>query len=229
MKRKFNCNKWKSSLENGILLRSELIEARIDMPETSYFACHNGHTHFFTVFPHQDLFILRPQNLETIDWSEFHWDIELGSHRRGFGGFQNIALEYNLEWGYDMEEKIVDMAMDAGSHSSGLNIWIVDYTLRRRDSAAVGQKPTSHGDENVAFHLNGRRLIPVDTYRFREEGWIEIEKVNGKYVERVSDRVGNSSVRLVDHVRDEIWELCDRYEELNPLFVNVGVLACGTT
>ncbi|WAO94851.1 2EXR domain-containing protein [Fusarium falciforme] len=212
MKRKFNCHKWKSSLENGILLRSEIIETRMDMAETSYFACHNGHTHFFTVFPHRDIFILRPQNLETIDWSEFHWDIELGSYRRGFGGFQNIALEYNPEWGYDIEDKIVDMAMNAGFHSSGLSIWIVDYTLRRRDSAAVGQKTTSHGDESVAFHLNGRRLIPVNTYRDREEGWIEIEKVNGKYIERVSGRVGFSSIDLVNRVRDEIWELCDRYE-----------------
>ncbi|KAI8656892.1 2EXR domain-containing protein [Fusarium sp. Ph1] len=229
MERNFNCDKWKSSSEDRIRWRFEIIEAGMDMPETSYFACHNGNSHFSTVFPHKDLFILRPQNLETINWSNFDWDIVLGSYMRDYGGLQNIALEYNPEWGYDIQDKIVETAMDAGSHSSGLHIWIVDYTLRRRDSAAVGQKPTSHGDENVAFHLNGRRFIPVNTYRDREEGWIEIEKVNGNYVERVSDGVGLSSVDLVNRVEDEIWELCEMYEELNPLVVFIGVLACDTT
>ncbi|EEU41924.1 uncharacterized protein NECHADRAFT_85997 [Fusarium vanettenii 77-13-4] len=225
MERHFNCDKRKSSSEDRIRWRSEILKTGMDMPETSYFACHNGNLHFFTVFPHKDLFILRPQNLKTINWSNFDWDIVLGSYMHDFGGLQNIALEYNPEWGYDIEDDIVDMAMDIGSHCSGINIWIVDYTLRRRDRASVGQKPTSHGDENVAFHLNGRRLIPVDTYRDREEGWIEIEKVNGKHVERV----GFSSTCLVNHVCDKIWDLCDMYEELNPLVVSVGVLACDTT
>lgn len=229
MEGNFNCKKWKSSSEDRVLYRSNMIKEEMDRPQTSYFACRNGNLHFFTVFPNKDLFILRPQNLETINWTNFDWDVVLGSYMHDFGGLQNIALEYNPEWGYDIADKIVDMAIDAGSHHSGLNIWIVDYTLRRGDSRAVGQKPTSRGDENVAFHLNGRRLIPVNKYRDSEEDWIEIEKVDGKYVRRVSERVGLSSVNLVNYVENEIWEQCEMYEELNPLEVFIGVLACDTT
>ncbi|KAI8713447.1 2EXR domain-containing protein [Fusarium sp. LHS14.1] len=170
MERNFNCHRRKPSSQGRKLSRYEIAETRRDMPETSYFACHDGNAHFFTVFSHKDLFILRPQNLETIHWSNSIRDIELGSYIRHFGRLRNIALEYNPEWGCRAEEKIVDMAMKVNEHHYGVNIWIVDYTLRRRDSAFVGKKPTSRRNKNMAFHLNGRRFIPVNVPQCHEQG-----------------------------------------------------------
>ncbi|RSL66016.1 hypothetical protein CEP53_003510 [Fusarium sp. AF-6] len=224
MKRNFHYQKWKSLLEDGNHSSSELMEKGMDMPETSYFTHHNGKPYFFTVFPHKDLFICQPQNLWTIHWSKFCWDTNFGSSVCGFAGIRNIALEYTLEWGYNIQERIIDMVVVISEVIPGLNIWIVDYTLRRRDSAAVGQQSTSRGDENVAFYFKGQRLIPVDLSR--GEDWIEVEKVNGKYVEKVSAVWRRNSIDFVREVRDELFlDGHDTFEEIRPPAVSVGLLS----
>jgi hypothetical protein len=82
----------------------------------------------------------------------------------------------------------------------------------------------------VAFHLKGRRLIPVNIFRSRkDEDWRSIEKVNGKDVEEVTAGAWIESIFFVNYLRDEIWELCDRFEELSGLYVLVGLLACDST
>ncbi|RSL73764.1 hypothetical protein CEP54_000134 [Fusarium duplospermum] len=224
MKRNFNHQKWKSLLKDTNHSPSELIEKGMDMPQTSYFTHHNGRQYFFTVLPHKDLFIFQPQNLWTIDWFEFCRGGRLGSPVRGFAGIRNIALEFNLKWAGDIEERIIHMVKDTSDVIPGVNIWMIDYTLRRRDSAAVGQQSTSRGHESVAFRFKGQQLIPVDLSR--KEDWIEVEEVNGKYVEKPSAVWWRNSIDFVNTVREELF--LDRdftFEEIRPRAVSVGLLA----
>ncbi|KAF4976186.1 hypothetical protein FZEAL_7105, partial [Fusarium zealandicum] len=84
--------------------RMELAEKE-KVPTTSYFASDEGSGYHFTVFPHQDLFILRPQNMDNIDWDMLNFDIPVGSTGQGYTGLTNIALEYDPEWGFQAQEK----------------------------------------------------------------------------------------------------------------------------
>ncbi|KAH7268316.1 hypothetical protein B0J15DRAFT_462341 [Fusarium solani] len=108
MKRHFSRLKWQTLMdEDWGSFWSMPFEKKLNMPLTGHFIGLDGHTNFFTVFPHRDLFMLQPLNLDTIDWFNFTTRHPLASAMNGFETVKNIALEYDPEWGLDMIDKDV--------------------------------------------------------------------------------------------------------------------------
>ncbi|KAI8665223.1 hypothetical protein LRP88_12746 [Fusarium phalaenopsidis] len=197
MERHFSRLKWKTLMDKDWgSFWSMPFEKKLNMPLTGHFIGLDGRTNFFTVFPHQDLFMLQPLNLDTIDWFNFTTRHPLASAMNGFETVKNIALEYNPEWGLDMIDKIAGIL----SQTALTNVWIVDCSIRRKYAVDIGKFTTREG-QDVAFYLEDRRLVEVEPWMTRSE-WKTIEndaecsesmtfKDSIDFMARVWDQIGD--------------------------------------
>lgn len=195
MKRHFSRLKWQTLMDKDWeSFWSMPLKEKLDMPLTGHFIDLDGHTNFFTVFPHRDLFMLQPANLDTIDWFNFTTRHPLASANNGFETVQNIALEYDPTWGLDMIDKVAGIL----SQTALANVWIVDYSIRRKYAVDIGKLTTREGQE-VAFYLEDQRLVEVEPWMPRSE-WKAIEK-NTECSENTTFR---DSIDFMKHVWDQI-------------------------
>ncbi|EEU43413.1 uncharacterized protein NECHADRAFT_82684 [Fusarium vanettenii 77-13-4] len=134
MKRKFSGVKGRTFYDDYKSSTPMLFKWELGVPATGYFTAQHGDVHYLTVFPHRDLFILRPQNMDTIDWDDLTSRLPLASATDGLGPARNIALEYNAEWGFEMIDKLFEILFEDGL----VNFWIFDRRLRRRHSEDIG-------------------------------------------------------------------------------------------
>ncbi|KAH6892388.1 hypothetical protein B0T10DRAFT_458102 [Thelonectria olida] len=141
----------------------------LQMPATGYFSCDGDTPHYFTVLPHQDLFVLQPESLDNIDWDRINFDIPIGSTVRGFEGIRHLAIEYNPEWGIQMSKAephqadlpIVQTLIQAAFNvDHAWKIWFIDHNLKRKKDAAVFEEIASCYDTN-AFYASDRKFLEV--------------------------------------------------------------------
>ncbi|RMJ04737.1 hypothetical protein CDV36_014592 [Fusarium kuroshium] len=195
MERHFSRLKWQNLMDKDWgSFWSMPLEEKIDMPLTGHFIDLDGHTNFFTVFPHRDLFMLRPLDLDTIDWFKLTTIHPLASAINGFDTLKNIALEYDPEWGLDMVNKVTSIL----SQTALTNIWIVDYSIRRKYAVDVGKLTTRNG-KDVAFYLEDRRLVEVEPWMIRSE-WKTIEN-DAQCSERM---IFKDSIDFMEHVWNQV-------------------------
>ncbi|KAJ4204456.1 hypothetical protein NW767_004650 [Fusarium falciforme] len=113
--------------------------------------------------------MLQPVNLDTIDWFNFTTRHPIASAINGFETVKNIALEYDPEWGLDMIDRVAGIL----SQTALINVWIVDYSIRRKYAVDIGKLTTREG-QDVAFYVEDRRLVEVEPWMTRSE-WKSIE------------------------------------------------------
>jgi hypothetical protein len=143
-------------------------ELLMDIPATSYFSCDGGDPHYFTVLPHQDLFVLQPECLENIVWDCINSDIPIGSTLRGFHAIRHLAIEYNPEWGIQLSKAgpgadlpIVQTLIRAAFNADDAwQIWFIDHNLKRKKDAPVFEEDASCYDTN-AFYASDRKFLEV--------------------------------------------------------------------
>ncbi|KAF5027074.1 hypothetical protein F66182_843 [Fusarium sp. NRRL 66182] len=185
----------------------------IDMPSTGYF--YGGTPHYFTVFPHRDLFVLQIENLLEIDFSELDGDISLGSRMAGFHGLVNLAIEYKPEWGIQMEEArfrlwdlpFLDIFVKAAYDGCGLGkIWFIDHNLKRREDAPPYKEKSGSNEQN-AFYASDRKLLEVgcDSMATALKNWRYLDEVGGA---QDTDR-SESSICFVDELQSWIEDQYD--------------------
>lgn len=100
--------------------------------------------HYFTVLPHQDLFIIRPSAWSP-DSNDSYWQkLELGfplwSPKMGFYGFgerNGLAIEFDPIWSKESKTHISEMIYDAVMHFADngavQTLWLIDYRLKPKD------------------------------------------------------------------------------------------------
>ncbi|KAH7020200.1 hypothetical protein EDB80DRAFT_870791 [Ilyonectria destructans] len=202
----------------------------LNMPATGYFCCDGGAApHYFTVLPHQDLFVLQPESLDNIDWDRIKFDIPIGSTLKGFKGIRHLAIEYNPEWGIQMSKAephqadfpIVQTLIQAAFNADhAWKIWFIDHNLKRKKDSPVVEENTSCYDTN-AFYANDRKFVDVKCdYRATSlDNW--------RYIQQVGDGCRHeSSIYFVRSLVEEInasMDLDDSGADETPC--SVGLLA----
>ncbi|KAJ4264377.1 hypothetical protein NW762_005575 [Fusarium torreyae] len=174
-------------------------------PATFYFSG-KAH-HYFTVLPHRDLFVLQADNLKSIDWTDWDYEISFGSPRKGFSGLCNIALEYDDKWGIQLLEA------GRGGKTSILRIltrlayglvrahkiWLIDHNLKRKKDAPVFKENAKWYDTNV-YYTSDRRFLDVQCHR-RPSGYLN----QWEYIRPVVDGYSHgSSIWFMGELREEI-------------------------
>ncbi|KPM46309.1 hypothetical protein AK830_g131 [Neonectria ditissima] len=161
----------------------------LDMPATGYFSCGDGDPHYFTVLPHQDLFILQAANLGDIEWDCINFDIPIGSSVKGFKGIVHLAIEYDPEWGIQMsnaepnqaELPIFQTLMQAALNVKNTwKIWFVDHNLKRKKGAPGFEENARCRDTN-AFYASDRKFLEVNCQS------METSLDHWQYIEQVGD------------------------------------------
>ncbi|KAF4982952.1 hypothetical protein FZEAL_1522 [Fusarium zealandicum] len=179
MEQQFECQKWDSERRDSIRNHRGWQRFTERMPATGYFATDDPHKHYFTVFPHQDLFLLHYEDLKNTPWNKINWDIPIGSTLRGFGGLRNLALIYNPEWGdqvikaepatneLDIVQTLVQAAFDAEYADT---IWFIDYSLKRKVMAPT-LKQSGRMSRAKTFYASDRRFVEVVSDFGSESFW----------------------------------------------------------
>lgn len=180
----------------------------LDMPATSYFCCNGGNApHYFTVFPHQDLFVLQPESLDNIDWDCINFDIPIGSTVQGFQGIRHLAIEYNPEWGvqlskaepHEADVPIVQTLIQAAFNTDYVwKIWFIDHNLKRKKHAPVVEENASCYDTN-AFYASDRKFVEVEC------DYMATSLDNWQYIQQEGDGSNHEcSIYFVTSLREEI-------------------------
>ncbi|KAM5347838.1 hypothetical protein ACJ41O_007662 [Fusarium nematophilum] len=192
------------------------------IPATAYFSSQDSGSHHFTVFPHRDLFIFQPENLKTINWSMYTYDLAFGSPARLFCGLQHIALEYDPEWGYQVERggppwnriPIIEMLAEAAFDGYITDtMWFIDYSLKRKPTDE-GKQPLKKGKEGRVFYAGDRRFVEV-----RDKGaW--------DYIQEAADGTlfdSPSFIYAIESAMEDRWEWESDDDEPR---CSLGLLAC---
>ncbi|KAM5354866.1 hypothetical protein ACJ41O_001512 [Fusarium nematophilum] len=235
MERRFQCQKWRPLPRDDQERRDRQRmprEKTRDMPATGYFTGDDGVAHYFTVCPHRDLFILQPQDMNTINWGRPNLDIQIGSSWWGFHCLQNIAFEYNPEWGTQWadafpprrERDVIRQFVRMAIHLAGApNIWIIDYNLTLTDDAVISEnmQNTPQKGRSMAFYASGRRFVEAETT------YLACGRGQCRYVEKVECGPRNlTSVLFVQEVKNEAaWIYRHSLERDEPSPCHVGLLA----
>ncbi|KAM0421447.1 hypothetical protein ACHAPT_010801 [Fusarium lateritium] len=148
----------------------------------------------------------------------------------GYQGRLNIALEYKPEWGLELgkdllNERSVDildpfvrMTMDT---QDSMDIWIVDYNLRRKHDVAVEASST----ELVTFYARGRRLMEVDLSWYCHQQWEYIKEVEVEEDDSNSSlKTDPDSISFIRRVQIASVDWWDGYERYNPYQCPIGLL-----
>ncbi|KAF4985820.1 hypothetical protein FDECE_16293 [Fusarium decemcellulare] len=176
MERNFKFQEWieKESACDPWYVRRE---DKLDMPAMGCFPeGDSGNKWFFTVLPHRDLFVLQHPTL-ALRWD--HIWLPFGSKLDMYHGIENIAFEYNPEWGAEAEtaEKRPDIIwniMDAiFDLYYGTKIWFLDHNLRRKRGAST----RGQSGEGVTFYAGDRRFTEV---KDDAEGWEYVNQEPGR-------------------------------------------------
>lgn len=140
-----------------------------DMPATGYFSPSGGRPHLCTVLPHQDLFVLQPACLETLEWDRINRDIPIGSTKKGFNGLEHIAIEYNTKWAAqsrgatryeELRPALLKLFVFSGFFGIFGKLWIIDHSLKQKKDASVFEENTSGVNTN-AFYASDRKFLEV--------------------------------------------------------------------
>ncbi|KAJ3540938.1 hypothetical protein NM208_g4835 [Fusarium decemcellulare] len=216
------------------MLKSVSEQKKDDAAATGYFEGQDGQAYYFTVLPHRDLFLFQPQNLGTIDWSALDHDIPIGSRLWGFRGLRNIALEYNPEWGLQVNtartreirglsivKMIIQMSKEAGNIET---LWFIDYNLTRTDDDAIEEDGMFRHRKPAVFYSRDKRFVEVGGGRSAMKYWKHIDGEKAYGDDYACDK---SSTTFVSDVEDAVagyWEFAMR-EPMYAYRLRLGVLA----
>ncbi|KAF5005224.1 hypothetical protein FDECE_8345 [Fusarium decemcellulare] len=198
-------------------LKSTPEQSENHIAATGYFEGQGEKPYYFTVLPHRDLFILQPQNLDTIDWSCINDYIPIGSTHWGFEGLKNIALEYNPEWGRQVSKttrsdigdlSIVKMIVEMSEYAWHLDtLWFVDYNLTRTDEEITEDDIISQGYQQDVFCSRDGRLVDAEYGRRSWRYWKHIDEEKA-----YEDDWDKTSTTFVYNIRQQVadyWEIRD--------------------
>ncbi|KAK3354894.1 hypothetical protein B0H65DRAFT_450038 [Neurospora tetraspora] len=207
--------------------------------------------HYFSVFPHRDLFIMRPASWKIDDiWSRLEVFFPFGSKKWGyfgFGGKHGLAFEYDPAW---MEGSEDDYYRDDSGKIMGVisivdritsvitqwdtsepdTIWFIDYRLKlKQDTPADKREPD--GNQKVFYGNDGRRYVEMYS-KFVEGGgdrlqWFYTEGVGGED-SSISEESCHSFIEyveleLLDMLNEDSENEWGDEERDGPKF---GILAC---
>ncbi|KAF4969014.1 hypothetical protein FSARC_3668 [Fusarium sarcochroum] len=209
MEKHFKNLKWNSRRKRDKKGRTENNTSQVlDMPATGYFS--DEVPHYFTVFPHRDLFVFQSENLKSILWEDIDIDIPIGSSIKGFQGLNHVALEYDSEWGIQMYEAgynqgplpIVRILINlACGLSHVFKIWLIDHNLKRKEDAPAFKENTMWHDTN-AYYASDRRFLEVKcdgrSMGLNQEQW--------QYLQQVADG---------DYYKSSMWFISRLQGEIN--------------
>ncbi|KAJ4323975.1 hypothetical protein N0V84_004067 [Fusarium piperis] len=196
----------------------------------------NNADRLVTVFRENDLFCFQPSNWHPYNFRIIKFLVVLFDGLVG-----NIAIEYNPQWGIDMENSGEDYPMtkmfvylrnlciEAGLYSSDATVWFIDYRIKRRQH--VPTKEQSEAPMNKVFYQDGRRFVDVNisdqdspwetphadspwelSYEVAEGEWTSCKP----FVDALHDA-------LADHLAGRVRV---HYRATLSSLTNLGVLAC---
>ena len=200
--------------------------------------------HYFSVFPHWDLLILRPSSWDIEDmWILLKREFPFGSEKWGyfgFGGNHGIAFEYHPIWNEDSEAAgqtsgFVDIFNSMTSAIYELEdtrvdtIWVIDYRLTLKKDAPANEREPGN-DQRVFYGGDGRRYVEMYS-KYVEGGgdrlqWFYTEGVEGDHSSIGPDSchffIGQFESRFIDKLSEDMGEPWEG-ERWGPAF---GLLAC---
>ncbi|KAJ3546304.1 hypothetical protein NM208_g2075 [Fusarium decemcellulare] len=212
MERNFKFQKWIEK-ESGCDPRYVRSEDTLDMPAMGCFPeGDSGNKWFFTVLPHRDLFVLQHPSLA------LKWDcisLPFGSKLDMYHGMENIAFEFNPEWGAEenaeKKDDIIRNVMEAILELyHGTKIWILDHNLRRERDASTEDQ----AEEGAVFYASDRRFREV---KRATKGW--------RYIDyRPGFTTSSDFVSTLEDLILEEWDWWEYYEGSHILTCDVGLL-----
>ncbi|KAK3956265.1 hypothetical protein QBC32DRAFT_394787 [Pseudoneurospora amorphoporcata] len=208
-------------------LPSSTQTTKADQPKTQV----TTSPHYFSVFPHQDLFIFRPasRKIDNI-WSRLELNFPFGSRRWGFLGFgskHGLALKYDSAWLDDYYRdpageitgavNMVDRMVKAivfFDTTRAETIWLVDYRLKLKQNTPADKREPDV-NQKVFYGNDGRRYVEMYS-KFPEAG---VDYLQWFYTDGVEGEDSSISERSCDYFIEEV-----EYEERwGP---TLGLLAC---
>jgi hypothetical protein len=137
-------------------------------PATTVFLDKNEQIRQLVFYPNADLIILQPFDYETLDWDGFLYDIPFFNPDWGYHP-RNIAFEFDPEWDFNYPLRHESPYSESPSLNSvfkfllryrcrDINIWFIDYRLRRRPGSTSTDRFTKR---RQVFHASNRHFIEV--------------------------------------------------------------------
>ncbi|KAK3956284.1 hypothetical protein QBC32DRAFT_367031 [Pseudoneurospora amorphoporcata] len=197
--------------------------------------------HYFTVLPHQDLFIILPSprvsNSDDAYWQKLELGFPLWSPKMGFYGFNGrngLAIEFDPNWSQESKTHVRDMIYDAVIHFADAmriqTIWLIDYRLKPNDDIpAEKREPTI----NQKVWYGGDGCLFVEMYsRFLEDGGEHLEWYYTEGIAGENSSIAEGSCHAF--IENFEWYHFDLYERESSGSDNffsrfppyVGILAC---
>ncbi|KAK3496772.1 uncharacterized protein B0T23DRAFT_372643 [Neurospora hispaniola] len=162
--------------------------------------------HYFSVFPHQDLFIMRPSSWKIKNmWSLLAVGFPFGSKKWGyfgFGGKHGLAFEYDPLWEqepeatdqysrdhtgkvigiisiYDRMISTIQQLVDSRADT----VWFIDYRLKLKENTPTDKREPIN-DQKVFYGHDGRRYVEVYSKYVKGGGdrlpWFYTEGIEGE-------------------------------------------------
>ncbi|EAA35331.2 hypothetical protein GE21DRAFT_1207 [Neurospora crassa] len=206
--------------------------------------------HYFSVFPHRDLFIMRPSSWKIKNmWFQLQFGFPLGLKTWGyfgFGGKHGLAFEYDPIWEQEPYSRdhtgkvIIISAYDRMtstiqqlSLSDTDTVWFIDYRLKLKENTPTDKTEPSD-NQKVFYGYDGRRYVEVYS-KYVEGGgdrlpWFYTEGLEG---EDSSSREGSChyfiatvefglTMEFLNELSENEWDMDDQ-ERHGPA---LGLLAC---
>ncbi|KAF4447869.1 hypothetical protein F53441_8674 [Fusarium austroafricanum] len=217
MRKHYRLSYWKEVRENT-LKRSRRAPCSHSemMPELIHFRDKESRDQYAIIYPQRDIFVLQAETLD-FTWMGLE-NHTLAAPSCGFGGIDNLAIEYNQRWASCDKEFIGLMAkrlIDIASEAFSRRIWFVDYRIRRKILALTESQALSL--DLYVFHQQGRRFVRVDEHESESPWNIEYEVAEGRL---------SSCKHFVRRLREEADKKLQamRYENMQPL--DICICAC---
>lgn len=184
---------------------------------------------YLTVRPHLDLFFLQPHCLEAFPWHH------ISSSSRGMwrlaniDGIEHIALEYDPEWGIQLEKNPTHPILDTlfnvvkQLYEFSCTLWFIDYGLRRKPGVCLER-----------MRREGRRKSEERIFYATDRQYVEVASTTGMYFRDVWEHYYEfegenfaSSFQFLQYLDDEIIDHSLSGPPDNPgTSCSVGLLAC---
>ncbi|KAF4464125.1 hypothetical protein FALBO_9038 [Fusarium albosuccineum] len=215
MKRRFKPQQ-QNQTQTGFEPLAERYEDFPFVPATSFFpGGDGGNDWFFTVVPHRDLFVLQHPDL-SLEWERLGACLPFRTTINGYRGMDNLAFEYNPEWGVETEDgdeafdillRVVNAALDL---YPSIKIWFLDHNLRRERGAPTEDQ----SEEGAIFYASDRRFREVN---HATKGW--------RYIDQRPERTTSLGFiyKLEDLIQDE-WDWWEYHEGSFVQTCEVGLL-----
>ncbi|SCV48148.1 uncharacterized protein FFB14_10221 [Fusarium fujikuroi] len=122
-------------------------------------------TSYITIHPRKDLIVLQFDDMLKFNWDFL--DVLFHTNKWFPDGVVNLGIEYNIEWGMDIDaspyDKLAELA--CGSWVS-TNIWLIDHNLKRREGTCHQKdslkRSYKYPELNEPFYANDRTFIKVN-------------------------------------------------------------------